>query len=257
MKNTMSSLVVSANKNIDILKQFLKFYDLHAGLLNFKLYIGLEYKDKVFNNNNQLHFSDQFWSNRLIKYLQVIPDDFILVLLDDFFIEKEIKMELISEALNLLINDSKIANVSLMHFSNHGKSYPNSNFSYKKKNSQFLVSFQAGIWRKKHLLRILKMNENPWETEIFGSIRASILDLTFLCLNENVEIPIYYNYGWLVVRGYWNENEINRLKAKSIFIETGTRGIKSKNLQKKSLIKRISLRLKILIYFIIAKLRIK
>jgi hypothetical protein len=58
----------------------------------------------------------------------------------------------------------------------------------------------------------MREDEAPWQTELYGSIRARKLkDKEFLCLPTDENSPYKYGRGWLMVRGAWNGNEIIRL----------------------------------------------
>lgn len=221
-KNTdCSILVLSCDKNKALLKIFFDFFDKNWNKCPFEIYLGLE--KEVVNHKNviALQSENSDWSGRLVSYLNIIKSDYIFIILDDFILEDVANTKKIMSYLEYIKSNEDIVNISLANiYDNNNTDIGFENLVERPKDADYLLNLQVGIWRKDILLLLLKLNESPWETEIFGSIRARRLkNKRFLCLKDDEYAPYKYGRGWLMVRGFWNGNEIKRLKLESYLPE--------------------------------------
>lgn len=214
MKENCSILVLSCDKNINVVKIFLDFFWKNWPECNYPLYIGLEKEKADFEKATTILSEKNAWSQRVKEYLEHIDSDHVLLILDDFIIEKKVDDSTIDKVLHIMEEQNNIANIALADI--YDKRNQLTEFEHlreRKWNGNYLVNMQIGIWKKDILLLLLKNNESPWQTELYGSIRARKLKrYRFLCLDSDKHMPIKYNRGWLLVRGAWNGNEIKRLK---------------------------------------------
>lgn len=164
---------------------------------------------------NNINVRNSCWSNRLIECLKQIKQRFLLIILDDFWIEEPVNTSLVEEYIRQIRSNPKIANIGF-------SAMPGQNFkkiivdcSLRSRKPWSLLNYQIGLWRKENLLLILKAGENPWQSEIFGSIRARLFPwMEFYCLKNDSTSPFVYNKGWLIVRGKWNMKEAKRIEQK-------------------------------------------
>ena len=88
---------------------------------------------------------------------------------------------------------------------------------------------QVCIWRKDKWLHYIKKNENPWEYECLGSARGIIGNDEFYSIRDDLDDVVKYGYGFLVYRGCFTAEEIERLENKlNIKFDHNARPIKSK-----------------------------
>lgn len=257
--NTCSILIISCDKNVDLVEMNLKFLNINWADCPFDIYVGLEKLNYEANGVNVLNSNEIYWSKRVKGYLRDIDSEYVFIILDDFIIEKPVSNNEIFDILEFLSTNNNVANMALASFP--GEKFPEDNFKYfvkRKKKSNCLLNWQMGLWRTKTLLNIMADKENPWESELLGSPRtASICDKDFYCLNDDKDMPVVYDRGWLVVQGCWNRQEVQRFVDQyGIEIDVSRRPVKDKwNLQEKPIVERIKRRLRICLYQIYYKLK--
>ena len=153
-------LCMTYHQNHDILDDFLHHYNKHCNLpLTF-------ITDKPIDNlkkANVINYKDNF-SSRLIFGLKKIEEDFVILVLDDYFFLKIVDNEVIFELCDELKNNQELSYIKLVY---------ESGFKNRLINDQFLYSLSlcAGLWKKKDLFQILRPSENAHQLEIFGSFR--------------------------------------------------------------------------------------
>jgi len=116
------------------------------------------------------------WSDMWIKYLESIDDEQVLLLLDDFILDKPVRTDVVQQAERFCNSD-----VGMVHLYYRPKVdcfYFESGFADFKEFPLFhpnSCSTAPAIWQRKHFLNILRSGENPWRFEINGSKRVPLL----------------------------------------------------------------------------------
>lgn len=208
-----SILVLSCDRNQGLLNIFFdRFKKLWAGC-EYTVYLGLEKERYQYPDIICLNSDSKTWAGRLKSYLHKITTEYVLIILDDFILESPVDIKAMNKCLSIIYNDKSIANLALAEI--YDKNNKKSKYEYlciRNCRANYLLNLQVGFWNKNILLRLLKDHETPWETELFGSIRARKFNsYKFMCLSSDEYQPYKYNRGWLMVRGKWNGNEIKRL----------------------------------------------
>lgn len=123
------------------------------------------------------------WSSNLLSILNQVPEKYIFVWLEDYFLIQRINTKLFEKCFIFL--ESEEANHIHMapHIQPDGPSN-NRLFGYYERRAPYRVSV-LGFWKKDHLQRILLPGENPQQFEIFGSYRSSYFD-GYYCLKKNL-----------------------------------------------------------------------
>lgn len=218
MNNTMCSiLVLSCDKNSDLMNLFERHFVRYWPDCQYNIYVGLEKENVCFNNWKTLHSDCQQWAQRVKSYLRQIPTDIVLIMLDDFLIEENVSQEKIQEYINKIESDVDLINITLENIpARDNRKLHELHLLQRGNQSNYLVNMQVGLWRKEYLLHLMKDTENPWQTELYSSIRArQYKDKKFYCIDSDKNMPIANGRGWLIVRGCWNQNEIDRLGLQS------------------------------------------
>lgn len=214
-----SVLVMSCDKNHKLLTLFLNFFLRNWPDCSYPVYVSTE---KLSIKNSfvvSLNSSAIFWGQRLLESLESIASEFVILTLDDFLIEKAVNSRIISTYVDILRQDSNIGCITLANIPDKKNRPANiCNLLRRDNKGNYLLNTQISIWRKSLLKQIVCPEDTPWQAELYGSIRARrFKNFSFYCLVSDDEMPIKYNRGWLVVRGTWNANEIERLKLEPYF----------------------------------------
>lgn len=173
---------------------------------------------------------DVTWSKRLADHLKYIKTPFVLFLLDDFFIESPVDETRLELCCKWMCEDRNIANFMLVPTlweNTLDDTYYG--FEKRKRISPFRVSCQAGLWRTRKLLSLLRYHENPWEFETFASIRSRLYMDKFYVASES--LPSIFTYDWYaggaVHRGKWTLHAKKILEKNNIKIDHSLRGFDS------------------------------
>jgi len=172
-------------------------------------YMTTESKSFTFSSSTiikSIKLYDNSLANRLIEVLKKVRTDYVFLDIDDFWLKETVNMKKFSHALDLLNADKKIDGIGFENFRKKTKEYNNDAYFKLLMKRMFIFNLQKGIWRKETLLKLLRKNENPWEMEYYGSIRAIYYGTKVLTEIPSHNPTFSYDYGWLVVRGKFDKN---------------------------------------------------
>lgn len=173
------------------------------------------FKYKKFNIKTFNLFQDRKvpWGERLIEHLKRIETKYVLFMLDDFFLARQVNVETISDCITWMEENDNIA-VFSFHRVDDEKNLSSDkyvDFELRPRNGQYRFNCQAAVWRRERLIEFVKKNESPWDWEIFGSIRSRKFNDEFYSLIDGVEEPLFYNMyanGTGICRGKWVKNVV-------------------------------------------------
>jgi hypothetical protein len=203
-----------------------------------KIYFANEEKEINFQLKkpiNQIKTGVYEFSNRLIKILDYIEEKNIFYIQEDAWIQQKIDINSIYDCfVKFNMNNLKVCsdnqlgymkNLEIV-FDDNKPCVVDETFLRKIIGPEnFLISHQAGFWKKEFLRSYLEPNENPWMNEINSTCRllGGTLEKTnnpnyfaALKLNKNIDVsslkiytlPKSWYYG-VCSRGYFNEKGLN------------------------------------------------
>lgn len=246
MREDCSILLLSCDRNKGLLNIFFDIFQKNWSDCPFPVYLGIEEMNMHYDGVITLKSSKQYWAARILDYLNQIPSKYILLIMDDFVLEGKVDTNRMLDYLEILKQRSDVAVITVaeIHSGNNPQSeYPD--LLYRDKKSNYLFNLQVAFWKKELFVKLLREKETPWQTEVYGSIRATgMKDYQFLSLKSDDISPYKYGRGWLMQRGIWNASEIVRMGlqkyANDIF---DGKDIKYKNHYKYSMLYRIKMRI--------------
>jgi hypothetical protein len=151
---------------------------------------------------------DEAWSRRLRYFLQTIDTSYVLVMLEDFFLDRRVSNAEILRQIELL---QRLDGVALRLFPNPPADYFLDGVGILHVQSPYRVSLQAAIWNRRRLMDLLVDEESPWEFERRGSKRSRALSGGFYSVAKAV---IHYQH--VVERGEWFRSCARRYGAEDI-----------------------------------------
>jgi len=173
------------------------------------------------------------WSERLLFCLELVESEFVLVMLDDYFISGRVDNEIIERCVQVM-RENRYSHITLTE---HGLARParacdNPLLLKIESRAKYRVSTAPALWRVDSLRSYLRLNENIWQFEVFGSRRSWRREDTFFALNPAAlsngaegAIPYFrshYNSG--IVRGKWQQEIKPFFEAHGITIDYSKRG---------------------------------
>lgn len=151
------------------------------------------------------------WGQRLMTVLDRIPEEYVFLMLDDFFVRSPVREEYFGELIRRMEADPEIASIQLRaaRLEQEGK--------HAGKDGSGLVLSEIGrdgwkthfvptIWRKSVLRKWLRKQESIWGFELYGSQRARIWRYKEKVLAADA--PVIFDYLWVngcsvIVNGKW------------------------------------------------------
>lgn len=135
------------------------------------------------------------WSERLEKLLNYIEEDYILFMLDDFWLTERVDEQFLWKVLDYMKSNKDIGFVCLKqeikdYCSDKEKAnavdceYPDI-WEYKPQKS-FRITTQAGLWRKDYLKKILRRHESAWYFETRATWRSRFYSERVFDVKRNV-----------------------------------------------------------------------
>lgn len=126
------------------------------------------------------------WSTGVIRFLNLIEDEHFGLMLEDYWLTHDVDLPAIDRIKRLpkncvrfdisgnraaYIGSDKIISIKIVGNDPYGLSGRGYQTIASYHPTPYQVSFQAAIWSRRELLRLLMTNETPWEVEIEGNER--------------------------------------------------------------------------------------
>lgn len=143
------------------------------------------------------------WSDALIHALQCIPDEQVIVMLEDYWLTAGVDVEAVKMAYDYAKQFGYVARFDLTaDRANSGgarfyapiqrPSGGEIRIIQSNPDEGYHMSLMAGVWNKTHLLRVLRPGETAQETELWGTPRLRTL--------AHETIVLGYEREWQPVR---------------------------------------------------------
>ncbi len=225
-------LINSCDSYTDVLDYFFFFFKKFWNC-PYKVYLNME-NTKYHNRNfdfKTFSFGKTTWSNRLIKCLNAIKEEYVLMFLDDFFLLDFVNQEHFDKCLTLMEQDKNIGYIMFEpHFYNEFNLPPyNELLRIRNKYEDFLATTQIALWKKSYLLQVLRKRENPWDFEIYGSFRMRHYKQKCFVLNKDAP-PIFpmilrgeNSAG--IISGQWQPGNVQLFEKYNLHCDFSKRGI--------------------------------
>lgn len=228
-----SVLILSCDKYSDLWDPFFKLLTIYWPDCVFPVYLSTEsasYKC-AYTDVQVIHPNKRFdipWSRRLKESLRKITTEYIILLMDDFFLKSKVDSIKLSKCFEWMDNDLSIASFSFapsLWKDLPAPQYPG--FEERPKGAYYRVNCQAALWRRYSLLRLVRPYYNPWDFEWQTSCRADLTELRFFANKKGNDWLFDYNYGvggGAVHQGKWVKGIDAFLDKQGIDIDYSIRG---------------------------------
>jgi hypothetical protein len=230
--NNMGIVVMTSEKYKDVWVPFYYFMEKYWANCNYPIYHVSEGDLPVtsFTINHIERRPADSWNEILSNALDNISQDYILLLLSDFFLLRSVNSYKIEQYLNILEKENA-AFIRIFPC-------PGPHFSYKnyldigliEKKTPYSISTQATIWKKNDLLNFICKFKDDSELEILGSQRSDelekdLLSVTIIDKNKKLEEQ-NYAFTYLctaVIQGKWNRKAVKLCKRENIKLDLNYR----------------------------------
>lgn len=220
-ENRCAVLITSCDAYSDIWNPFFQLMDKYWSDIPYKVYLNtetIEFNKKYENFEvKSLTLFDKkrkdkiTWSRRMLDVLKRIDEDYVFILVEDFFLREKVQTELIEEILDKMDETSLMSQVQFFgtrtNCDNDIQNTVSNDMIIKQiGDDKAKVVFVPVIWRKSTLVKWLRPHESIWAFESCGAKRAR--RWKYKEQVYRVYSPAIFNYLWekgcyCIVNGKW------------------------------------------------------
>ena len=235
LKKKVTILVNSCDKYSDLWTPFFTLLYKYWPGCDLEILLNTETKNYRFNGLNIDRCPTQFGAEtsyglRMITTVSNIKTDYLLLLLDDFFIRRLVDVEKLKDIIGWMDCDDNIACFNFA--ANNDNSVNDEKYDgYVLMNQKcaYKLNLQAAIWRTEKFLSYWSVEDDPWKWELFVNFTTFDMNDKFYTISDKTNAPIYYGYndlGMGVYRGKWVYQDVKPLFEKNgLEIDYEKRGV--------------------------------
>lgn len=177
------------------------------------------------------HCENDDYGTRMLHALSDIQTEYVLLLLDDFFIRAPVCLDRLYQIVQWMDSDSTIAyfntDVTEAAYDWEVGKYPG--FRRLPRGNRYTLNMQAAVWRKETLKSYWRCGVSPWDWEERCNVRTgNDFRNKFYCALAPQDTFIEYGHvkgGWGVYHGKWYEADVVPLFEKeNIRVDFSQRG---------------------------------
>lgn len=227
IKKGFAVLVVSCDRYSDLWAPFFALFKRFWPDCPFKVYLLSNDMRAEFDGvENILSGQDISWSDNLIKAIDAINEEYVLLFIDDLFLCAPVDTNGVLQVFGW-INSHK---PNCVRMNCYADSLPVENKPDKPFNSlvgmvspgmNYRVSTVLTVWKTGFLRSMLLCAENAWEFEINGTRRSDRFDGFFSTWRN------YFPVVNCVIRGKWRKGALRKISALGVSIPADKRAVMS------------------------------
>ncbi len=170
--------VITCNKYLWAMEPFAHFFNKYYGEFQEVVYGSYKRPDFSLPSNftffeiNKFEYPQDKWSNGLIRMLERSPDEFIVLMLEDYWLSRHVDLRAVEKLTDYMRTHRNVLRFDLTDdrqyngkskFAGYIGEYDIVETPHK---AEYNMSFQAGIWNTELLASLLEEGKSPWEVEI-------------------------------------------------------------------------------------------
>lgn len=207
-ERTCVLLVVSCDPYADLWPPFFTLLKRHWPDCPFEVVLGAGLDAKPPPGVRMLHSGGgRDWSRCLMDYLEALPQPYVLIILEDFFLRRRVSTGKILECLKFTQAQRATQLRLIPRPGPTDLLSGETNIGSCAVGSPYRLSTQAAIWDRLKLLELLRSGESIWEFEHKGNDRARHYQEGFFSVKKSV-LP--YDGFWahhVIEKGKWIPHE--------------------------------------------------
>ena len=243
IEKRLGILLCSCDAYEDVWHPFFRLFEKYGGdLKKCNIYLNTESKSYSYKGLNiitpQLYKAGEKapWGERFIKTVDTIKEEYVLILIDDFLLRRDVDIDMFKKCIQYLDENKDVASFNLIHLDVNSVDEPSEKFPefcIVPSGTKYRVNAQAGIWRKDLLKKSILPQESPWDWETYGNMRNDVvLKEEIYALKKGEREPYFYDfyneaYGTIsaIMRGKWVVDFVEDLfRENDIQIDFSVRG---------------------------------
>jgi hypothetical protein len=216
--------IASCDAYADLWSGFFHCFRKHWPDCPYQVYIGSE--EILGNEPNTTSLRSgktRSWSDSVRLHLEQIREDYVLLMLDDFFLRSRVSSPLIER----LFLELKVADGAMLRLL--ARPPPAAAQSRGQLTSEcapgepYRSCVQAAIWRRKDLLSMLRPNESIWDWELRSTLRSEEIERPFFAVHKTALPYRGLLFHHVVEKQCWIPCEYVRLRLLGIPCKHSTR----------------------------------
>jgi hypothetical protein len=238
MNSDFALLILSCDKYSDAWEPFFSLFRKFWPECPYKVYLATnELKPEYSGVQIIASGAPKNWSDDTLAVLQQIPEKYVIVLLEDYFLNNKPDILWLQKCLSIMHSENaaflRLASFRKDHFDMYAfdviQQHPD--FGVTRKSAPFLINLQAGIWNREKLISYIKPGESPWDFETKGSKRCAHTNDVFLGITKTsskdiISSPIPY-LCTAITKGVWMREAIELCKQNNVAINLEHRPVES------------------------------
>ena len=209
MKDKITLIYCTCDKYESLWSNFFRLWTKYWPDFSSTVVLNTESKDFSFDGLNIIRpkFSkmNPTWSERLLESLEMVETPYVILTLDDFYIKSPVDVQTLCTCVNQMDKQNNVNLFTFAHQPGNNKSCDFCDlFEERSRFATYRVNAQLALWRVSYLKKIIKKYENPWEFELNGSFRSSLMSGKLYSLKKDAPLVFDYDWGFLIVRGQIN-----------------------------------------------------
>lgn len=218
MRDDCTVLCCSCDKYVDVLSTFVRLFRRFWTECPFELALVTETDSHLDGFDRVIACgTGKCWSEMLVEALDKISTPYVMLLMDDYFLEASVDHELVLRRLEQM---KRLNAANLRLIPNPRGGHPIEDLLEYPKNIAYCVSCQTGFWAKDYLRGIAVKTKSAWEFERYGSFMVGEEKRPILHTAEK-EFP----FVDAVHKGCWEKSGIRICRDNGIEIDFSKRGL--------------------------------
>lgn len=204
-------MVSSCDAYSDLWEPFFALFWKHWPDCPFPVYLGANQQSYQHPRVRTLNIVDESWSKSLKRFLQQIETEYVLFLMEDFFLDRRVDTGVLLRNLAAL---HTLNGTVLRIFPNPGPELPlasQKEIGVIPSQALYRVSAQPAFWNRQKLIELLREEESAWEFEWKGTQRSQASEGGYYATYR----PLL-SYRHVVERGEWFWAAARRYKGEQI-----------------------------------------
>lgn len=221
MQNDMSILVISCDKYSDLWDVFFLLFNKFWVNCPYEVYLGTNYKKYMGESIASICIGEDLsWADNLKKMLSDIDTPYVLILLDDEFLDKRVD----DAKIKIMLSYVKKHNLDCLKLSGRPVTYrridKDLDIGIYEPGSPYFITAHTAIWRKDSLKKLLRSGMSAWDFELKNSRNSFNYNYRIYGVNHKL---ISVRNG--VVRGKFLKSSVDFLRKENVDIDVSKRGV--------------------------------
>ena len=185
-----SVVVNSCDKYEDAWMPFFKLAKKYWPNCPYRYYLNAERKSfkldgvdvSVLNLKDSIIGQQVAWGKRIKDCLKRIDTPYVILFLEDFFLQAPVDQKELERCINLMEKDKKYTAIYFKQIDGFTEVYDKEpKYFLMSENIMYKLNLQAGLWRKADLEALIGDDDSPWSFEFVAQNRLEGQEKIFLC----------------------------------------------------------------------------